>query len=99
MKITRKDDGKRGVIEAFEDGVKMGELTYEWISDEKLLIDHTQVSEKFKGMGIARKLVIAAIDEKHVSERSAARKKQFKVKLRALSHISHIDKAGLNQLV
>ena len=40
----------------------MGELTYEWISDEKLLIDHTQVSEKFKGMGIARKLVIAAID-------------------------------------
>lgn len=62
MKITRKDDGKRGVIEAFEDGVKMGELTYEWISDEKLLINHTQVSEKFKGMGIARKLVIAAID-------------------------------------
>ena len=41
MKITRKDDGKRGVIEAFEDGVKMGELTYEWISDEKLLINHT----------------------------------------------------------
>jgi predicted GNAT family acetyltransferase len=69
--IQHKETEKNGVFEAWmratEEGactepVQVGEMTYQRPTSQRMIIDHTRVFEGFEGRGIARQMVIAAVD-------------------------------------
>ncbi len=69
--IQHQETEKNGVFEAWiratEEGactepVQVGELTYQRTTPERMIIDHTRFFEGFEGQGIARQLVMAAVD-------------------------------------
>ena len=69
--IQHQETGKNGVFEAWlqstEEGactepVQVGEMTYVRPAPERMIIDHTRVFEGFEGKGIARQMVLAAVD-------------------------------------
>lgn len=68
-KIEREDNGKKGRFIILDSDEMAGEMTYTWAGEEKFIIDHTGVDEKFGGKGYGKKLVMAAVEfarEKHV---------------------------------
>ena len=69
--IQHQETEISGVFEAWmratEEGactepVQVGEMTYQRPTPERILIDHTRVFEGFEGKGIARQMVLAAVD-------------------------------------
>ena len=62
MEIKQEDSGKKGKFYIEIDGKQEAEMTYTYAGSDKIIIDHTEVSEKLKGQGIGYKLVEAAID-------------------------------------
>jgi len=68
MEILQKDDGKKGIFFIEQDGNILAEMTYVW-AGEKIIIDHTEVSEVLGGKGIGKQLVHRAVEfarEKHI---------------------------------
>lgn len=69
MDILHKDNGKNGMFYVEENGEVLAEMTYVWSGADKLIIDHTGVSEVLKGKGVGKLLVKSAVDmarDKHV---------------------------------
>ena len=69
--IQHQETEKSGVFEAWqratEEGactepVQVGEMTYQRPTPQRIIIDHTRVFEGFEGRGIARQMVLAAVD-------------------------------------
>ena len=69
--IQHKETEKNGVFEAWmratEEGactepVQVGEMTYQRPTPQRMIIDHTRVFDGFEGRGIARQMVLAAVD-------------------------------------
>ena len=69
--IQHQETEKNGIFEAWmratEEGactepVQVGEMTYSRPTPERMIIDHTRVFEGFEGKGIARQMVLAAVD-------------------------------------
>ena len=69
--IQHQETEKSGVFEAWmratEEGactepVQVGEMTYQRPTSQRIIIDHTRVFEGFEGRGIARQMVLAAVD-------------------------------------
>lgn len=61
MEILQKDDGKKGIFFIEQDGNILAEMTYVW-AGEKIIIDHTEVSEVLEGKGIGKQLVHRAVE-------------------------------------
>lgn len=61
-KIELEDNGKKGRFVIYEDGVEAGEMTFTWAGEDKFIIDHTSVDEKFGGKGYAKQLVMAGVE-------------------------------------
>ncbi|WDT68568.1 GNAT family N-acetyltransferase [Cloacibacterium sp. TD35] len=69
MEIQHQDNGKKGVFFIEENGEIIAEMTYVWSGEDKIIIDHTEVSEKLGGKGIGKQLVHKAVEmarEKHI---------------------------------
>ena len=62
MKLEREDNGKKGRFAFFELDELAGEMTYTWAGESKFIIDHTEVSEKYKGKGVGKKLLMQAVE-------------------------------------
>jgi len=62
MEIKHDDYGKKGKFYIEIDSKQEAEMTYTYAGNDKIIIDHTEVSEKLKGQGIGYKLVEAAVD-------------------------------------
>ena len=69
--IQHKETEKSGVFEALmqsteegacTDPVQVGEMTYQRPTPQRMIIDHTRVFDGFEGKGIARQMVLAAVD-------------------------------------
>ena len=61
MEIKQEDNGKKGKFYLEVEGKLEAEMTYTYAGSDKIIIDHTEVDEKFKGQGIGYKLVEAAV--------------------------------------
>jgi len=61
MEIQQEDNGKKGAFYVEQDGERLAEMTYTWAGEGMFIIDHTEVSEKLKGMGVGKQLVTAAV--------------------------------------
>lgn len=62
MDIHNKNTGKNGYFTAIENDEEAGRMTYKWSGDNKMIIKHTTVHNKFKGKGIGKELVMAAVE-------------------------------------
>lgn len=62
MNIKQEDKCKKGKFFVELDGKQEAEMTYTYAGSDKIIIDHTEVSEKLKGQGVGYKLVEAAVD-------------------------------------
>lgn len=52
MEIEHFDDGKKGHFKAVEGDVQAGMMTYVWAGEDKFIIDHTEGSPEFSGVGM-----------------------------------------------
>jgi predicted GNAT family acetyltransferase len=57
MEIKQEDNGKKGKFYIEIDGKQEAEMIYSYAGHEKIIIEHTEVSEKLKGQGIGYKLI------------------------------------------
>ena len=57
MNIQQVDDNKHGIFKLFNGETVAGEMAYTWAGDTMLIIDHTDVSDQFRGQGLGRKLL------------------------------------------
>lgn len=62
MEVQIKEIGSKGIFYIEENGEKLAEMTYSKAGETLIIIDHTEVSEKLKGLGAGKELVRAAVD-------------------------------------
>ena len=61
MEIKQIDNEKKGAFYIEIDSIKVAEMTYSHAKPNKIIIDHTEVSETLKGQGVGYKLIDAAV--------------------------------------
>ncbi len=61
MEIKHTNNQKNGIFEAFENGKRIGYLSYDWESDSVFAAMHTVVDPEYRGQGIAKSLLDAAV--------------------------------------
>ena len=62
MEILHEDDGKKGEFYIEVNGNRDALMTYTWAGEDKIIIDHTEVGDSFRGQGIGYKLVEASVN-------------------------------------
>lgn len=55
--ITLEQDDRKGAAIATGDGKEAGRMTFVMAGPHKMIIDHTEVDESFRGDGVGRKLL------------------------------------------
>lgn len=61
MDVQHRDSGTKGAFFVAENGRQLAEMTYVWAGKERIIIDHTEVSDELRGQGVGRQLVAAAV--------------------------------------
>lgn len=61
LKIEQQDDGAKGRFLIGQDSV-LAEMTYVWAGNDRIIIDHTEVSDALRGQGAGKQLVLKAVD-------------------------------------
>lgn len=62
MDIQHRDSGPKGAFVVEQDGRQLAELTYVWAGEDRIIIDHTEVSDELRGQGAGKQLVGAAVE-------------------------------------
>jgi len=62
MTIQQEEKGNKGTFFIEESGERLAEMTYAKAGDTRLIIDHTDVSDKLRGKGAGKQLVTAAVE-------------------------------------
>ena len=62
MIVKHEQSETKGLFEALEEGVKIGEMTYSVAGADKIIIDHTEVSPESKGQGVGKILLGRAVE-------------------------------------
>lgn len=71
MNVQQKDDGKKGSFYIEEAGVVAAEMTYVWAGTDRIIIDHTEVSEVLSGKSAGKQMLLKAV--------AFAREKEIKI--------------------
>lgn len=69
MEIIQYDDGERGVFKVKNGTAEIGKMSYVWVGDNKIIIDHTEVEPDFEARGIGTQMVMKAVSfarDKHI---------------------------------
>lgn len=70
MNIIQKENEHKGSFNIVENGETLGSMTYTWAGSDRIIIDHTEVSEKLKGQGAGKQMLEQAVNfarEKKIS--------------------------------
>lgn len=70
LAVQHQQNGSKGRFYYESDGNLMAELTYSVAGDDKIIIDHTEVSNSFRGKGLGKALVFFATEyarKQHIS--------------------------------
>lgn len=62
MLIQHKKVGNKGLFFVQQDGNILAEMTYTMPSAEKMIIDHTEVSDELRGQNVGYQLVHTAVE-------------------------------------
>lgn len=69
MEIQHRDDGKKGAFYIAQNEAVLAEMAYVWAGN-KMIIDHTEVSDQLAGKGAGKQMVHQAVlfaREKHIT--------------------------------
>ncbi len=58
----REDNGQKGRFVLYENDQFVGEITYFWLNETCIEIDHTRIGETFGGKGYGKQLVMKAVE-------------------------------------
>lgn len=61
MEVKQSGNEQKGRFYVELDNKIEAEMTYVWAGSQKIIIDHTEVSEKLKGQGAGRQLLEKAV--------------------------------------
>ncbi len=61
MQIQHEDNVSKGTFFIEEEGKRLAEMTYSKAGEDKIIIDHTEVSDALRGTGAGKKLVNEAV--------------------------------------
>ena len=62
MNIQHEDNLKKGRFFISENHQTLAEMTYTWAGSDRIIIDHTEVSDALRGQQAGKKLVMQAVD-------------------------------------
>ncbi len=62
MEVLQKDNGQKGMFYIELNNSLAAEMTYVWAGKDRIIIDHTDVSEALKGKGAGKQMVSKAVD-------------------------------------
>jgi uncharacterized protein len=62
MEIKQIEHGSKGAFVIEEDNERLAELSYSKAGDKLIIIDHTDVSDKLRGQGAGKQLVMKAVE-------------------------------------
>lgn len=62
MEVLQEDNGKKGKFFIMENNIQAAEMTYTWAGTERIIIDHTEVSDVLRGQSAGKKMVMQAVD-------------------------------------
>lgn len=71
MHVNEEENKSKGRFFIQKEGQEVAELSYSKAGPEKIIIDHTQVNDEYRGEGLGKSLVHHAVD--------FARKKDLKI--------------------
>jgi predicted GNAT family acetyltransferase len=60
--ITQEIHGHKGAFVIDRDAVRLATMTYTSVGDDRIIIDHTDVSDALRGTGAGKALVTAAVE-------------------------------------
>ncbi|WP_425391361.1 GNAT family N-acetyltransferase [Ekhidna sp.] len=63
MEIVNKEQESKGSYQALVEGEKVAEMTYSVAGTDRIIIDHTEVNEAYRGTGLGEKLVRKAVKD------------------------------------
>lgn len=61
MEVKQEDNGSKGSFYVGELNDKKAEMTYTWAGTDRIIIDHTEISEELRGTGTGKTLVERAV--------------------------------------
>ena len=62
MEILQNDDGSKGAFYIKQDNEVLAQMTYVWAGTDRIIIDHTEVSDALKGKGAGKQMVAKAVE-------------------------------------
>ncbi len=62
IEVQQFDRESKGFFKASEEGKEAGRMTYSWVNDDRIIIDHTEVNPEFRGKSVGNLMVQAAVD-------------------------------------
>ncbi len=62
MEILQKDDGSKGMFYVEQDNSVLAEMAYVWAGTDKIIIDHTDVSDLLAGKGVGKQMLTKAVE-------------------------------------
>jgi uncharacterized protein len=62
MEMKQKNDEKKGAFYIEENNKLLAEMTYVWAGTDRIIIDHTEVSDELSGKGIGKQLLAKSVE-------------------------------------
>lgn len=62
MDVLQNDNGKKGSFFILENGTQAAEMTYTWAGPDRIIIDHTEVSDVLRGKSAGKQMLIKAVE-------------------------------------
>jgi|TARA_R110000737_G_scaffold343954_1_gene370535 predicted GNAT family acetyltransferase len=60
MEVNQKEIERKGEFYVEENGEILAKMTYVWSGNDRIIIDHTEVSDKLRGTGAGKEMVYKA---------------------------------------
>lgn len=61
IEIQHKEEDGRGAFFVEREDIRLAEMTYARVTPKLVIIDHTLVDERLRGLGVARRLLDTAV--------------------------------------
>lgn len=60
--IQQENSDNKGRFFLQKEGKTLAEMTYSWAGTDRIIIDHTEVSDSLRGQGVGEQMVRMAVD-------------------------------------
>lgn len=62
MEVLQEDNREKGKFFILENGFEEAQMTYTWAGSDRIIIDHTEVSEVLQGKSAGKQMVLKAVE-------------------------------------